>query len=155
MLRSRRPDGELLNPAGEAPERLFRDDAGAALERIVRLEEENAALRAEIERLKLPARDGNTVRINRSTSPVVAIGVTVAGAVLGVLLAYRFAAPPRHSDWADLPPPVVTPASIATYVPMPTTPIVYAPAPATDSCAVPYWYDGAGAKHYKLQCATK
>jgi hypothetical protein len=36
-------------------ERLFRDDAGAALERITRLEEENRRLRAELERRDAPA----------------------------------------------------------------------------------------------------
>jgi len=36
-------------------ERLFRDEAGAALERIALLEQENRVLRAEIARIKPPA----------------------------------------------------------------------------------------------------
>src|SRR5687767_4809489 len=41
----------------QIPERLFRDEAGAALERVARLEEENRRLRDEVELLRRGAEE--------------------------------------------------------------------------------------------------
>ena len=68
-------------------EHLFRDPGGAALERAVRLEEENAQLRAELanERSRRQAQTVRTVRQGLSPAGIafVAFGIAVAVALIG------------------------------------------------------------------------
>lgn len=142
-------------PAADEPkERLFRDDAGAALERVARLEEENARLREEVERLKRSRVEVCTFRLRpvSAASCVSRMVLTTSGAVLGMALVVAVFG---RSARRPAPPPV----PIATYVPVPPTPIVYSPprttatAPAEKRpCAVPC-VDGAdGIKRYKTEC---
>src|SRR5689334_616510 len=74
----------ILEWMAENPrERLFRDDAGAAIERATRLEEENRSLRAEVDRLRrAPGRPASTTR-TRPRLHQYAILAT-AGAIFGV-----------------------------------------------------------------------
>ncbi len=74
-------------------ERLYRDDAQSALERVARLEEENEALRQEVARLK--NRGAPTVRVPRMPprpSRAVAVLVSLTGVLVGGLMASVVAA---------------------------------------------------------------
>jgi hypothetical protein len=147
-------------PADEPKERLFRDDAGAALERVARLEEENARLREEVERLERSRVEVLTFRPRpvSAVSSVSLMGLTASGALLGMALAVAVSS--RSARRPAPPPPTPTPMSIATYVPVPPTPIVYSPprsmaappAEAEEPCAVSYVYGAGGVKRYKTEC---
>jgi uncharacterized small protein (DUF1192 family) len=101
-----------------ANERLFRDDAGAALERVACLEEENARLRAEIERLRAGASRSTPLRggpnaatelptLPRAPSPWVLLGMAAAPAFVGVgLIAWTLSPAPEPR------PPVVDPPRV-------------------------------------------
>ncbi len=93
-------------------EHLFRDDAGAAVERAARLEAENARLRAALARSSTPTPPGGyprqsqiaTVRTRRRV-PALAVGLVVGlGIVVGVLFGLVIAARPLVRDARAHPP---------------------------------------------------
>ena len=147
------------------PERLFRDDGAAALERAARLEDENRQLRAEIAQLKRPGRDADTVRTTRPTgSPrFFLVGFVLAMTTFGfalVLGTFRHASsPPRRANAVRVIPadPVPVAAPVPVELPPPATGTVLgtSSASAADDCTRPYWYDGRGVKHYKKHCLTR
>jgi len=154
----------------KAPERLFRDDGGAAIERVARLEDENRQLRAEIARLKRPGRDAPTVRTRLRPSETVLLAVMLVTGLAGIFVfvgtvarvrdrdaAYPPAAPtlrPRIVS-AD-PPPRVPPVDEVgpTYASPPGTIIGASPLPSS-GCTPPFWYDARGVKHYKERCLAR
>jgi hypothetical protein len=126
----------------DRPERLFRDDAGAAIERVAQLEEENAQLRAEVNRLRdlREVKGSSTVRIGaRSPSPWVVLGIAAAPAFLGIVLI-------AASLSSSTPPP----ARVEN--PPPRAPRVAKVSAAKPECSPPYFYDSSGVKHYKASC---
>jgi len=140
----------------EPPERLFRDETGAAFERAARLEDENQELRAEIARIKQghprPSRDATTVRTRRSQVVTALLGVGAGLVVLGTMAMVLAARPNPRRSVAVLQPRPVTPM----WVPPPGPTLAVAPAPTVavdeDDCSTPYWYDTARVKHYKAAC---
>src|SRR5690348_6925224 len=66
----------------EERERLFRDDIGAALERVSRLEEENRRLRAEVERLERGTEPRPTRRRPPTTVLVAALSTVLMSAMV-------------------------------------------------------------------------
>lgn len=119
------------------PERLFRDETGAALERVAELEDENARLRAEIERLRNAS---STVRVvPRSPSPWVILGMAAAPAFVGIVLIAASLAQPTPPPRVESPPP-------------PRAPRVAKIQAAKPECAVPYYVDRDGVKRYKPAC---
>jgi hypothetical protein len=154
----------------DVPERLFRDDQGAAIERALRLEEENRRLRDEVARLRGrgPVHEDPTPRVPPSPLPA-AVAALVAGMLmLGGLLTtfnghgrHRRARPPRITNVvvptgqpvltqvdADCADPFFTDSDGSLRVKTQCTPPT---APAGD-CATPFWVDTRGIKHYKRQC---
>ena len=127
---------------GMPPERLFRDDAGAALERVARIEEENGGLRAEVERLR-HGKTTSTVRLGgRSPSPWVVLGIAAAPAFLGIVLIA-----------ASLSSPAPPPPAVRVEVPPPRAPRVAKVSSVTKpECSPPFYYDEGGHKHYKAAC---
>ena len=148
-----------------APERLFRDDGGAALERAARLEDENRELRAEIARLRRPGRDADTVRTTRPTGQprFFLVGFLLAMAAFGFALVlggirHTSLAPRRAPAVRVIPAdPVPRPAPVLIELPPPATTgtVLGSSAAAEDDCTQPYWYDARGVKHYKRQCLTR
>ena len=100
---------------GPESERLYRDDVGASLERIRRLEEENQVLRAEIDRIK----SGQPLELP-SPYRIGTIALCIATIAVGATLAFSSGGggPPE-------PPQVVV---VQAPLPMPTVPAV-TPAP--------------------------
>lgn len=154
------------------PERLFRDSAGAALERAARLEDENKRLRQEVELLRRPGRDAVTVRTPRSIAPYLAFTTVMVAAAIGALMAMSLR-PPRpapavlHHNLPATPPGVgarlVEDDACASpftydedgrklYKPECLAKVIGASPTNPNDCAVPYWYDGKGVKRYKSQC---
>ena len=109
---------------GPDSERLYRDDVGASLERIRRLEEENQALRTEIDRIK----SGRPLELP-STYRVGVIALSIATIAVGATLAFSNggSAPPEPPPVVVVQSPLVLPT--ATAVP-PVSPVVVTAAPA-------------------------
>jgi hypothetical protein len=159
------------------PERLFRDSAGAALERAARLEDENKRLRHEVERLKRPGRDAVTVRTRPNIAPYLAFTTVMIASAVGALMAMslgdsprRIAAPVvlRH-QLPPAPPAAIGPevgddcTSAFTYAedgtkrykPECLATVIGASPTDPNDCVVPYWYDVRGVKRYKQQCLRR
>jgi hypothetical protein len=102
-----------------AHERLYRDDVGAALERVRRLEQENQALRAEIERIQ-----SGQPPILPSPYRIGTIALCIATIAVGASLAFSSATQPSVFMVEPAPPPPPT-AILIEPVPQP----VAAPAP--------------------------
>jgi hypothetical protein len=145
----------------DGKERLFRDEAGAALERAARLEDENRRLRAEVERLSQgPGGPGEpefqVPEVDREVDKRLVVGV-LAGA-LG-LASLFLAARPHHTHCsaarvvrgtpgiAVAPLPVIAPVEPLRTAP--ATPVI-APA-ARPGCDPPYTMSG-GVRVYKSEC---
>lgn len=141
---------------GDSPERLFRDEAGAALERAARLEEENQQLRAEVARLRagaLPrsAREATTVRTSQQGALRTLLLVTVGLCFAGTMATMRASRPCRSSS-AGFPGIAVAPARPVPMTPPTLAVPVATPAPDDTDCSVPYTYDEHLVKHYKARC---
>lgn len=140
----------------DAPERLFRDDAGAAFERAARLEQENQELRAEIRRIKRPD-EAPTLRTRKPAKPHPAFFVFGAlggiGLAFGVLAATSgFGADRVPSErFSTLPAPVQTAPAPPGLIGASPMPVAATTAEAVD-CETPFTYDEQGIKHYKQQC---
>jgi hypothetical protein len=138
----------------ERPERLFRDDGGAALERAARLEDENRELRAEIERLRAspedrPAPPRATVRADERTALALVLTVTTVLISLGATIGFRrhhHARMPRAATHMN-PGIAITPAPPPLPVTAPEIDVTRA-----DNCSVPYFYDDSGMKQLRPEC---
>lgn len=167
------PAATLEGMSGELPERLFRDDGGAALERVARLEDENRRLRAEIARLENggtpPSPPSNPKGAATVLLLATAAAVLVGSATFSARVSHRHHYRPPHTPRLLETPratPVVTPVNDADC----TQPfwtdndgVTHVKAHcATDTtegdragrsdCTTPFWYDANGRKHYKRQC---
>jgi hypothetical protein len=122
----------------DLPERLFRDDAGAAIERLHRLEEENRALRAELEHLRRSGPE-NVPGPYRVGTVALCIATIAVGATLAFSTgAVGYSAPPPpmpHIDYTVQAPP--------------TTQMQMAPPPG---CNPPYYYDRDHNRVFKKEC---
>jgi hypothetical protein len=131
-------------------ERLYRDDVGAALERVRRLEQENQGLRAEIDRIK-----SGQPAILPSPYRIGTIALCIATIAVGTSLAFSSATQPAVFMFEPSPPPPPT-AILIEPVPQPIRPApTLQPAPvvqATPDCNPPYAYDGHGRKTFKKEC---
>jgi hypothetical protein len=136
----------------EPRERLFRDETGAALERVLQLEAENASLREELDRLRSGSRDTVPSRRRARVGPqIVMAGSSMLIALTAVFLMFSDADVRRQ----DGPRP-------RTRIPEPTprVPPVYNGEPRiilgpAAGCEIPYWYDAEGVKHYKPSCLER
>lgn len=145
------------------PERLFRDDGGAALERVAQLEDENRRLRAEVDRLTQGETQGETPVAGSSASfgpasrPAV-VGVVTAGLAVAFASALSISTRHVHHDHARfrvreamtpgvaLAAPTVSPAlpnviQVGTRASAPTSECTY--------------FDADGHKHYRLECLER
>jgi hypothetical protein len=96
---------------GDERERLFRDDAGAALERVARLEEENAILRGELANARA------NVRTVRTPSPPSARGGVFAVLAMGAFAMVASALWVHGREAPPLPPRIVVlPSPTPTYL---------------------------------------
>jgi hypothetical protein len=91
----------------ERREKLWRDDEGAAIERVARLEEENAQLREELARVIKPRH----VETHATTMKAIAIAVVVVTSVVIFMVGFR--SPPT------LRPPVPSPPTMQPRPPAP------------------------------------
>ena len=95
-------------------ERLYRDDVGAALERVRRLEQENQALRAEIEEIK-----AGQAPMLPSPYRIGTIALCIATIAVGASLAFSSATQPSVLVVEPPPPPT---AILIEPVPQPVAP---------------------------------
>src|SRR6185437_14286208 len=92
----------------EPRERLFRDDAGAALERVARLEQENQELRSALDRLQRSGRETPTVRVPKARVPQALLGLSLGLMMLGSLIVAASLRPdPRPQRYHPPPPPAL------------------------------------------------
>ena len=157
--------------AEKPPERLFRDDGGAALERVAQLEDENRELRARLSELERPRRDVDTVRtrpLRGGTGVLFLVGFTLAMGASVLALFVGAAHRPRPQRPHAPPVQVVLNADPAPTVyvspgvdlraqaaQQPTGTILgTSPEPESD-CTKPYWYDERNVKHYKKHCLAR
>ena len=168
----------LEKMSGVPPERLFRDEGGAAIERVARLEDENRKLRDEVERL---AR-GEEPRRPTATAMLPALVAILSATLLVGGLATAIGARCNHRHVRSQRISHVTPeprqspvATIATgdcvddswtdadgvdrfkfrCTPGSASQPDMANAPfkaPRDECSTPSWLDAAGTQHYKRQC---
>jgi hypothetical protein len=120
-------------------DRGYRDEIGAAVERLEALQEENARLRAELDRLDEPRRMEARRRSTR-------IGMLLLGMVFGVTFTGAVAHTTSH------------PHSRSghhhhhSFVPQHTAQAPYVRTRAPDDCSIPYYYDRNNLRHYKPSC---
>jgi hypothetical protein len=144
-------------------ERLFRDEAGAALERVAALEDENRRLRAEVERLANSAEIRETALScgNVPGNVPVPNGRSAVAGMVTASLAVLFASSlslfgGRHVHHEHVHPRLhdaMNPGVALTMPPAgpaPTMPSVIEVAPRTLSECVTV--DAEGHKHYKREC---
>ena len=156
---------------GQAPERLFRDDGGAALERVAQLEDENRHLRARLAQLERTRGQADTVRVRApaGTPKFFFAGFILMTGVTGILtMLFGVARPPSPRR---APAVFVVPAETApmTFRAVPAIPVQAAakngdpasmrlpragtlvgpPATVDDECDVPNERDLRGVKHYE------
>ena len=129
----------------ERNDRGYRDEIGAAVERLEALQEENERLRGELERLDEPKRREARRRASR-------VGILLLGMVVGVTftgaVSHRMARPhhshPHRSSFSSQrtmrAPDVRTRAQELT------------PIRAGDDCSLPYYYDRNNVRRYKPSC---
>lgn len=137
----------MERPVADARERLFRDDGGAALERVARLEDENRRLRAELERLRRSRPDptppaASATSLMRGRAVVFGIGVATATTLFGIAIASASGVSTHHP-----------PRRSTRQIPREARPVL-APASTADdpNCREPFWVDANRVKHYKVAC---
>lgn len=131
-------------------DRGYRDEIGAAVERLEALQEENDRLRAELDRLDEPKRIEARKRSTR-------IGILLLGVVCGVTftgaLSHAVSRPHSHShphsrQYRNSFAPQHTARSPDVRArAQELTPIRYG-----DDCSIPYYYDRNNVRHYKPSC---
>lgn len=129
-------------------ERLYRDEVGAAVERLQQLEDENARLRAELDRLGTPRRAAEAhPKTIAALMMFLAMGVSAAG------VAVRSACP--HRTCKNRPHTIV---SQRTFKTIDARSRAQSASPELteirggSDCSIPYYYDGSGVKRYKAAC---
>jgi hypothetical protein len=148
---------------GEQRERLFRDASGAAVERAAQLEDENRALRAEVERLRLVAGEPAPPPRGRADERVLA-GLLGGMLALFVGAAAMISRPHGHCPSARgvatvrLTPGVAI-APLDDRAPRPSVIPVEGPVTRTlprskdgAECNPPYTISPDGHRRYKLSC---
>lgn len=119
-------------------ERLYRDDVGAAVERLEQLEAENAHLRAELARVSTPV---PTAALRTRATAAVVLLVTVAISAAGLALR----GPHQHRSHCTRR----AEAAPATLAPE------FSTIRGADDCSMPYYYDANGMKRYKPSCLER
>lgn len=115
-------------------EHLYRDEVGAAVERLAHLEEENARLRAELARLTAPKQRAAThARVTAVTIVLLAGVLSLAG------IGFRSGCPQRAAT-----------AKRARLVA--SQPTEFRVIRDGDDCTTPYYYDHNGVKRYRASC---
>jgi hypothetical protein len=126
-------------------DRGYRDEVGAAVERLEKLEEENAALRDELERLDAPKR----LAAKRRSAGVCALllGVTFA---MGVgAFSHGFACPHRARQHRHSFTPQRTHRTLDVRTRAPDELQVIRHG---DDCTLPYYYDSNNVRRWKQSC---
>ena len=131
-------------------DRGYRDEIGAAVERLEALQEENERLRAELDRLDEPRRIEARKRSTR-------IGMLLLGMVFGVTftgaVSHSVSRPHSHSHpharhhRNAFVPQHTSPSHDVRSRSLEVTPIRYG-----DDCSIPYYYDRNNVRHYKPSC---
>ena len=132
--------------AHESPERLFRDEHGAAIERIARLEDENRQLRAEVDRLTNgdPSETPASPSLGCGRPPMAAslaavvIALTTT-AIMTMSVSARRSCHPRRATVHRVAPRVAAGSPVLL-------------GPQARDCTVPYVVDARGTKHYRPEC---
>jgi hypothetical protein len=122
---------------------MYRDEIGAALERLEKLEEENALLRAELERRRGPAPPFTSAARARSIGAC-AMLTGVAFAMIVGMLAARSDSSRCHTRMRNVH--AVGPQRTLSTVD------VRSRSGSGDDCLIPYWFDANNVKRYKPQC---
>jgi len=117
---------------------MYRDEVGAAVERLEKLEEENAQLRAELEQRKRAGRIPAGQRARHIGACAMLTGVAFA-MIVGMLAA-------RGEGQCHRTKRVHTAGAQRTFS------TVDVRSRATSDCLVPYWFDENNVKRYKPQC---
>jgi hypothetical protein len=127
-------------------DRGYRDEIGAAMERLEALAEENARLRAELDRIDEPRRMEARRRSTR-------LGVLLLGIVFGVTLTGAFShavshphSRSRHHRHSFAPQHTARSPDVRARA-QELTPIRYG-----DDCSIPYYYDRNNVRHWKPSC---
>jgi hypothetical protein len=126
-------------------DRGYRDEIGAAVERLESLKEENDRLRAELDRLDEPKRLEGRRRSTR-------IGMLVLGMAFGVGFTAAVshsamrAHHPRHHRHSFAPQHTSRAPDVRSRA-QELTPIRYG-----DDCSLPYYYDRNNVRHWKPSC---
>jgi hypothetical protein len=129
-------------------DRGYRDEVGAAVERLEALHEENARLRAELDRLDEPKREAARRRSTRIGMLLLGMtfGIGFTGAVShGVSPHHSHGRHHRHSH-SFAPQRIERAPDVRTRAPE-LTPIRYG-----DDCSLPYYYDRNNVRHWKPSC---
>lgn len=134
-----------MSERNDRSDRGYRDELGAAAERLEALQEENDRLRAELDRLDEPQRAEARRRSSR-------VGMLLLGMVFGVTFAgavsHRMARPhhthPHRNAFA--PQHTMRAPDVRTRAPE-LTPIRFG-----DDCSLPYYYDRNNVRRYKPSC---
>jgi hypothetical protein len=117
-------------------DRGYRDEVGAALERLEQLEEENVALRAELDRLEAPKR-----RAREHSARIAVLAVTAV--VVMSAFTYSHSCPhrstPRHRGVAEE-------ARSRGRAPE------FRAIKDGDDCSLPFYYDRNHVRHWKPAC---
>jgi hypothetical protein len=126
-------------------DRGYRDEVGAAVERLETLREENERLRAELDRLDEPKRLEARRRSTRVGMLVlgIAFGVGFTGAISHSLGRHHLRGHHRNSF---APQHTSRSPDVRSRAPE-LTPIRYG-----DDCSLPYYYDRNNVRHWKPSC---
>lgn len=112
-------------------ERLYRDEVGAAVERLAQLEEENARLRAELERVAPSRRAAGRTRAAALVMVALAALLSLAG------LGLRSGCPRSRAARPQAAPPAGMELRAIR---------------GGDDCSLPYFYDRNGQKRLRPSC---
>lgn len=127
-------------------DRGYRDEIGAAVERLEALAEENARLRAELDRLDAPKREAAR---RRSTRVVMLLLGVVFGMSFTAIASHRYS-PPNHRHHRHAFRAQHTSRSLDV------RPRVHehelAPIRYGDDCSIPFYYDRNNVRHWKPSC---
>lgn len=128
-------------------DRMYRDEVGAAVERLESLQDENARLRAELDRLDAPKR--RCARARYFATVGVLFGVALALAASG--FSHGFSCPHRTSSHRHSFAPQRTQRAPDVRPRAPEFATVTGA--QMDDCTIEYFYDGNNVKRYKPGCS--
>ena len=127
-------------------EHLYRDEVGAAVERLTQLEEENARLRAELAQLTAPKHA--CVRPSRGSAVLM---VFLAAALTGSGLAVRT---PAHVGQGSCPHARRARTIAPQRHPTPQAADGFQGIRGGNDCSIPYAYDSNGVRRAKAACVV-